>query len=498
MIDSSRLRRIALAGIVLVYLLLAVQYARLTPPWQAPDEPAHFNYVKYIAECGALPVLQPGDFPAEYLEQIKARHFPADMSIEPIRYEAWQPPLYYLLVAIPYRLGAAWPLAQQLLALRLLSVVLGALHLLVAYQVAAAFAPKRTWLALGATALVATIPMHIAMTAAVNNDTLAELWVGLVLWQLLLRLRHPDGRLAPWLMLGITLGLAGLTKLSTGALLPLALAVLAYLAREQVPAAERPRFLWPRLLALGLPGFLLMLPWLAHNVSVYGIADPLVFQRHDAVVIGQQRTVEWLSQVGARRAASEFVTTTFHSFWGQFGWMGVLIDERLYRLLAVLSGLAGLGIVIRLARLPRDWRRWDLSQRSGLLLLGGSILLTLLVYLWYNLSFKQHQGRYLFPALIPIAIFLVAGWHEIVRRGWRLPVAAVFALLVIFRVSYHLLARHAWDKWTVAGLAGFGGALGLGAVLSESWSRWLEALPYALLLVLDVICLYLFILPALA
>ena len=93
--------------VVVLYLALATAYAVYTPAWQAPDEPAHYNYVSYVAEEGRLPVLAPGDYPAAYLEEIKARRFPADMSIAPLRYEAHQPPLYYLLAAGVYRL-AAW------------------------------------------------------------------------------------------------------------------------------------------------------------------------------------------------------------------------------------------------------------------------------------------------------------------------------------------------------------------------------------------------------
>ena len=35
---------------------------RFTPAWQNPDEPAHYNYIAHIAEQGALPVLQSGDY----------------------------------------------------------------------------------------------------------------------------------------------------------------------------------------------------------------------------------------------------------------------------------------------------------------------------------------------------------------------------------------------------------------------------------------------------
>ncbi|MBP8949305.1 MAG: hypothetical protein KBG73_10720, partial [Candidatus Promineofilum sp.] len=57
----------------------------------------------------------------------------------------------------------------------------------------------------------------------------------------------------------------------------------------------------------------------------------------------------------------------------------------------------------------------------------------------YNLTFVQHQGRYLYPALIPIAVGFVAGlgyWlRPVVRRWpraeWLLPVSIAGLLISI-------------------------------------------------------------------
>ena len=46
------MQRIAFAIVLAVYLALAAQYAALTPDWQAPDEPAHYNVVRQIAQTG--------------------------------------------------------------------------------------------------------------------------------------------------------------------------------------------------------------------------------------------------------------------------------------------------------------------------------------------------------------------------------------------------------------------------------------------------------------
>lgn len=138
-----------LALTVAAYLALGVLYAVKTPAWQVPDEPAHYNYVRFVAEQGRLPELVPGDYPHKYLEEIKSRRFPPDMSIDPIRYESHQPPLYYLLAACVYRI-ARWPLSLPIpLALRLFSLLLGAGALAAGYKVVRAVYPGEPYLALG-------------------------------------------------------------------------------------------------------------------------------------------------------------------------------------------------------------------------------------------------------------------------------------------------------------------------------------------------------------
>ena len=58
--------------ILVAYLLVASQYARLTPDWQAPDEPAHYNYVAHLANQRALPVLRAEDYDQELIGELLA------------------------------------------------------------------------------------------------------------------------------------------------------------------------------------------------------------------------------------------------------------------------------------------------------------------------------------------------------------------------------------------------------------------------------------------
>ena len=482
-----------LPAIVLIYLVLGVLYALYTPDWQAPDEPAHYNYIQYVAEQHRFPVLKPGDYPAVYLEEIKAAHFPPEMSIAPIRYEFHQPPLYYLLAVPVYRLfyGA-------LLPLRLLSVGIGALLLLVVYWAVRALAPDRPLLALGATAFVAFLPMHLTFIAAANNDTLAELLLATIL---LLTIRYLRRSMPPPLaaedtrllvLMGITTGLGLITKSSVYVALPL---VLFAIAVRHLWLDEPPPDFSGSLRAVALyllPAIILVIPWWLRNIALYGGTDFLGLGRHEQVVASQLRTAEFIADHGFAQLGRDFVLTSFRSFWGQFGWMGVLLDQRLYHALAIFSALALIGFTMWAVR---TWRRraelpkWQWAA-GGLLVLSG--LLTLASYVWYNMTFVQHQGRYLFPALVPISLTVALGWREVLHREHALLLAAgLLAGGVVLRFTGLL------SNWPFFMLGATAVALATRRLLPRRWDPLVQAIPYLFLILLDLVSLFLFMVPQL-
>ena len=512
--------------IILAYLLTGILYAVNTPAWQVPDEPAHYNYIKYLAENHRFPVLQMGDYPHHYLEEIKARQFPPEMSIEPLRYEFHQPPLYYLLAAVVYKLFAA-----RLLPLRLLSVLLSCCLLWVAYHIVKEIFPGNEALALGTTAFVAFVPMHVAMTAAVNNDTLAELILALILWMLVRyvkSVRWSDGRMVGEIQsskfkaqrskveegggtegrgrligLGVLMGLGLLTKITTLVALPLTLVAIIAQGRwlEQNRKSDFIRhYLLPAICYL-LPTLLLILPWFVRNASVYGGLDIWGLRRHDAIVVGQLRTAERLAQLGAAGLAREFILTTFQSFWARFGWMGILVDQRIYLILALLCVVVGLGLVLLATNytnpstgLRTGFTNLSPQKRMALGLLALSALLTLLSYLWYNLKFVQHQGRYLFPALVPLGLAFALGLREVLARDNAKAMVFLFLAGVLLLAAKGLVAGD-FNKLSVLLLGGAAAAFGIKALLPEKYDDLVFALPYLGLWGLDLICLFKFIVP---
>ena len=465
---------VRLGSVLIVYLTLGTLYALYTPAWQSPDEPAHYNYVLHIVETGQLPVLHPGDYPHAYLEEIKAARFPPTLSIAPLRYESWQPPLYYLLAAPVYRATDG-----SLLALRLFSLLPGAGVIGLAYAVASAVQPRQPAVATAAAGFIAFLPMHLAVSASVNNDILAELLIALIAWLVLRQVTAEIRGPRTLIPIGVLLGLGLVTKLTVYyTALPLALLGLWWQSRWS-------RHLIRPAAAVLLPALLIVCPWLARNVALYGWPDLLGTVNHAAVVVGQLRTADYIAQVGWLAYLARFATTTFHSFWGQFGWMAVPMEGRIYLCLAILSALAVAGLVARWRfsrRPPVTTPSQHLTPRPPLHIRGEGEQVRLLLALWlglavagylyYNVSFVQFQGRYLFPGLIPIALLAVTGWREVLaRQHWRLAVGVVAGMTAL------ALVGGAPGRWALA----IGGAMIAALVvrrgLPAAWDAWLWVLP---------------------
>lgn len=477
----------ALVIIVATFLALGTLYAWQTPRWQTPDEPAHFNYVLYVAQENRLPVLQAGDYPHQYLEEIKAARFPDWMSVSSLRYESHQPPLYYVLTALLYRATSGLSFDLRFLFLRLFSVVLGALSLLTLYHLVREVFPETESVPLMATGLVATIPMHLAMTAAVNNDALAAALLALLFWQSARAIRHGVERRRA-LILGVLLGLILLTK-TTIYLVAGGTVITTVLLGSKTRRVGH----LGTILALA---FLLAMPFFARNAYLYGNLDILGWQRHDSIVVGQLRTADLIRQIGLPAFVQRFVSTTFHSFWAQFGWMGVPVDDRIYLALAILTVLVGVGICLFLVGVRRGRHCLTREQQSTLLVLAVASLLTLVTYVGYNFKFVQHQGRYLFPALVPVGLAAALGVRELVQPRPARLLAAILAAIALLLCVYGILNGDV-AGWSVLLLLAAGGFL-MGAACLPARLRWLPfGVLYLGLVALDYVCLVFYLVPAL-
>ena len=409
----------------LLAFILAALFAWRTPHWQAPDEPAHYAYVQHVAETGQTPVLVARCYNEVYKNALVSSNFSEEVDFSRFCYEAHQPPLFYYLMVPIYLFSGG-----SLLGLRLFCALLGAGVTLVAWHIVRSAGGDR-WLS-GATAgLVALVPQHLAMIGSLNNDALSFLMVALVVWQTIRLLRASEAVQQPekkrWRYYGFTLSvlsaLALLTKTLAWVVLPLVgLALLLLWQQGGFRKAMQPGGLIVSVVLL------FIVPWFVRNMAIYGKMDILGLQRHAEITVGQPRTAYEITKRGLMGTITNGVQTTFHSFWGQFGWMKAPLRSQEYQILAFVSFLALLGLIVWLAR--RGWQSWQLNGQV-LLIFALWVMISAGLLLYYNLEFVQYQGRYLFPALTPIAFFLMVGLGAWLPKAFRpLPWGALLVFLL--------------------------------------------------------------------
>jgi hypothetical protein len=369
----------------------------------------------------------------QYVQTVASGHLPVFTDVMH-GYENHQPPLYYALAAPVYREAHERGEADATRVVRGVSILLGGLLILASFWCVRTAFPDQPWLALGTAAGVGLLPGNVALSASVTNDALTNLVlaVGLGLLAKLVTAPEPKDRQRWALWLGAALGAGIWTKTSTLILFPTVLLACYLLgSRNLTTGAQAAR---AGGIACGL-GLALGLPWLVRNQLLYG--DPLA--QH--IFVSAFSNTAQASDIARALYGGSILSYlggvaqwTFASFWGGFDSMLLFWgqdprahlhpDERgaysflahplplPYILLALLCLAAVLGLFRALGR------RAALTPPQNVLLAAFAVLtaLTGLVFLRFILTFFQAQGRYWYPALLPLAFFFVLGGRGLLPR----------------------------------------------------------------------------------
>lgn len=424
-----------LKATVLAYLALGVLYSVSLPILEAPDEMWHYPYVHYLATEHRLP--------------------PWDV-VSPASQESSQPPLYYATAALAtawvdtsnletlLRHNSYWgypaagtvndnknvflhtdaetfPWRGAVLAIhvaRLVNLFFGSLTVVAAYLLAREIFRELPDLAVGTAALVAFNPQFLFISAAVNNDAAAAAFSTVALWLLVCGLRR-GYTLCRAILLGLSVGLAALSKVSALALLPLAVAALVLTGRQTRRWAEVCRTaVMVVLVAAAVAGW-----WYIRNAVVY--SDPFGLKTHYKTWWAHEEPLS-PAQLWAQLPGVEL------SFWAAFGMGNVHLPGVVYTVLRILVRLAVAGLLI--------WavRAWRARHRPGarawsLALLALWVLVVFAALLRWMQLVEAALGRLLFPAVGAIAVLLVWGLAQFVPRRFAAWPGLAFAggLLVV-------------------------------------------------------------------
>ena len=355
----------------------------------APDEAAHVAYIRSLAQ-GILPTQ-------------------ANSAGDPFGYEWHQPPLYYRVGTLFLSLGEK--------GLRGLSIICGVLTLVVIYRTARLFKPDEPEFAVLAMGVAALTPTHIAITSAVNNDALLELCCSIVLYLLLTAFRSGlNGWRAVWI--GIVIGCAVLSKVTGLLLLPITLLACLLMLKHGETGKTVGR-------GIGtiFAGFVIVSGWwFVRNHLNYGSLLPL--RQFNAAFSGTMQAQTMADGIGGWNAYwQRCFREVFQSYWAVYSTpkgaeQGIprFFDAQIYLLFGIVATVVAAGMVKLHFRRKKDFigiqqhYLWVLFAFAGLV--GGAFLLFLSKY-------YQVQGRYLFPAMLPLSLIIALGWRAALPKDHR-------------------------------------------------------------------------------
>ncbi|MSQ23162.1 MAG: hypothetical protein EXR58_01210 [Chloroflexi bacterium] len=378
------------------FLALSGWYSVVVPVWEAPDEPDHVAYINFVAHYWRLPPTLPTIQPSGNPESAQAPLYYflaalvtgwaqpeglAEIRLNP--YVTWPDHAARVAVVAHSPVAEGWPPSPGVLVThfeRVLSTLLGLVTVLFSYGLARRVV-KSPGLSLLAGGSVAFLPGFVFSSATVNNDA-ALIALASAAAFLVIGIGGTAFTVRRLVLLALVLTLtvgakvSGLTVVvATGACL-----LVAGVAKRRV-------------LAVAAPALMTALGW-----GFLRAWDPLV--------LGRQ---EW--QVVIAATWEDAINAPGH-FWrsivGVFGWQNLPLPEVVY---VMVAALVLPGVLLSWSRRPERRNASQLALWTALV--AGGVLVRWLISSDPR-AFLEH-GRYLYPALAPVASLMAMGWAAMPR-----------------------------------------------------------------------------------
>ncbi len=459
-------RAVPAAGWVcaLVAILNAIAWSVITPPFQVPDEPSHFAYVKQLADTHTLPSSHAFEFSHEEnralidLDEANGAILPPTGAISSLAQQhklqsdlgaaaeepgegsnaagvaTSEPPLYYVLEAIPYTIASKGTVLTRLELMRLLSALFAGITAMFVFLFVRETLPtsRAAWVAGGLS--IAFAPLLGFMSGAVNPDSLLFAISAALFWSIARGFRRglTDRRA---ILIGALTAAGLLTKLNFVGLFPGVLVALGFLA---VRLAHSSRASAYRAFALGVgvavsPAVLFALINLASNRPTLGLVSSGASEVHGSIVSAVSYTWQlFLPRLPGMKSYDAGIFTTrqvwFNGFVGQYGWVETAFPDWVYNV-ALIFAIAVLAACARTLVLLRDTVRARLPELLVYTIMGVGLLLLIGSTSYFSPAKGESytQARYLLPLLALFAAGLGLATRAAGRR-WEAVLGTVLVL----------------------------------------------------------------------
>jgi hypothetical protein len=458
-----------------VACLSAASWSIVTPPFQVPDEPSHVAYAQQLAETGRLPTSSSSRYaPAELatleaLNHLEVRFNPVHGEIsspaqrrrleenlaQPLPrvgegaagVATSEPPLYYALLTIPYRLASRGNLLDQLALMRLVSALMAGLSALFAFLFLREALPATPWAWTVGGLGVALYPLLGFMSGVVNPDSMLCAVSAAVFYCLARAFRRGlTTRLA--VAIGVLMAVGFMTKLNFLGLAPGLLLALAVLTFRAVRSTGRSAYRLPVLaLAIGgSPVFLYVLVnMLSHHASLGLASDGIGRIRARGTLLDELVFIWQFYLPRLPGMASDFPgLSPMRHIWfdrsvGLYGWLDTYFPEWVYNVALIPAGVI-VALCARALVQSRSALRGRLPELLVYTVMGVGVIGLVGANSYFE--FPGRSGGFSEPRyLLPMAALFGAVLALAARGAGRRWGPAVGALIVVLILSHDIFSQ---------------------------------------------------------
>jgi hypothetical protein len=424
------------------------EFARTFILYWSPEYTHSQEYLDRYGPRIPLYQLSPQARQAAYGQTFYADKF-KDWSHKP-NFEAQAPPLYYIVAAGWYRLGAALGIKDWALAywIRFLNPIIYALLVWLCYKFVRKVYPERVFLHFAVPALIAVFPQDVFF--GMNRDVLSA---PLTAAALLLMMKAVDRSDQNWSLVvaSFLVGLTFLVEVSNCVLFGVLAATFWFWGRR--PDIPRLRKIWA-LNASALAAITPPLLWMARNYLVIGNLTGFKAKMQELTWTTKPLADVFHHPLFSWDGLSYFLLQLTRTFWhGEYLWHGHWMRSAGADWFYVFSSLLML-VVFSLSWVRQRRALSPLQMLAGvqaLFLIAGSVLFLAAISLpfdFHDCIFPSRlrpffiSGRIISGALLPFVLIYSIGLETVLNcfRKW-IPPVVVLLYLMVFITTAEIVVR---------------------------------------------------------
>lgn len=449
------------------------------PVWQYPDEQAHFAQVQFIAEVGninySLRTLDTSsevalsekilkterddlgnnsftyhpEFKLPYTDSLygvnedKIVSLPSSARQEMVKKEATtNPPLYYLMGSLAYKLTSDGNLFTRVYAVRFISLIFFMLTIATTYQCAKLIFEKQKVLQLALSSMVATKPMLVFASTGVLPDSLTILLFSIFIY-LGLKIIKDGFTITRTVAVAITIILGALTRqhfLITLAILPL---LIFYVIFSDKSSRGK--------IVLAFTASMVILYIASYFFDSLSFIRRLDYPESSRKIAGNPlANLNYFEHLSWTIKHS--VAEVWPWFWGVYKWLSLTLPPVVYQTVNRLISLAVLGVLIKIFLIAR---KGEYQKYMWLLFLLAVTAIYFLALTTFDFLYRRNngfsfgiQGRYFFPVIIPtLSLFLIGITtlaQVFLRRYAKFIPLILIAMFMTFNIFTLIFLAHSY------------------------------------------------------